>query len=86
MFYAGGSFTGAIAGGWFDDIGGYSFACTIVATMSVIWALIYASVVFLPECNQDDRQAGNERLERLQQHDEDDSLVMEQDDVDDRQN
>ena len=65
MFYAGGSFTGAIAGGWFDDVGGYSFACAVVAAMSVIWAIIYACVVFIPECGTDEKLPGQERMERL---------------------
>ena len=53
MFYAGGSFTGAIVGGVFDDWGGYGFTCTVIALISIAFALVYALVVFAPECGKD---------------------------------
>ena len=65
MFYAGGSFSGSIVGGALYDWHGYSFTCTVVAIVSIVFAIIYALVVFVPECGQNEKNLGNDRMKKL---------------------
>ena len=78
MFYAGGSFSGAIAGGLFEDWGGYGFACAVVGSVSVLFGLVYAAVVFLPECGQPESKLHQRSLKFIEAEQEEEDLVLEQ--------